>query len=210
MKLLSAVGIIFLLSGLSVVILTYESHRSDFGSYLSDPAVLVIALGPVVLGIISLSLTRGPSQPVHVRAIAIAFLIIALSVPATFYYTDLKVGQDCCRCGGGNLATISGSILVPSSSDLGKLTVTVLDTSNSPISGIMVNSSDLSGATNLAFSYDGRVVSPSNLVPICASSTVSLQVGNVTAGSPYSIFIFLTYQNFGDAYQALNMTAQHG
>jgi hypothetical protein len=210
MKPLTAVGIILLLSGLSVVLLTYESHSSDFRSYLTDPAMLAIALGPVVLGIISFSLTRGPSQPVHVRAIAITFLIIALSVPVTFYYTDLKVGQDCCRCGGSNLATISGSILVPSSSDVGKLTVTVLDTANGPISGILTNSSDLPGATNLAFSYDGRVVSPSNLVPVCASSTVSLQVGNVTAGSPYSIFIFLTYENFGEGYQALNMTAQPG
>ena len=92
MKLLIAVGIVLLLSGLSVVLLTYQSHPSDFSPYLSDPAVLAIALGPVVLGIVSFSLTRGPSQSVHVKAIAVAFLIIALSVPATFYYTDLRVG----------------------------------------------------------------------------------------------------------------------
>jgi hypothetical protein len=210
MKLLTAVGIVLLLGGLSTIVLTYESHPSNFDSYMFDPDVLVIVLGPIVLGIVSFSLARGPSQPAHVRAIAVAFLIIALSVPATFYYTDLRAGQDCCRCGGANLSTISGNILVSPSSDLGNLTVTVLDTANGPISGILTNSSDLPGATNLVFSYDGRVVSPSNLVPVCASSTVSLQVGNVTAGSPYSIFIFLTYENFGDGYQALNMTAQPG
>jgi hypothetical protein len=209
MKLLSAGGVVLLLSGLSAVVLTYMSNPSDFSSNLFDPLVLLTALGPVVLSVISLRLARVPLQKVHVRVIAAVFLIVALSVPATFYYADQTAEIGClCSIERPIMVTITGGILVTPTGS-GNLTIRVWDSTVDPISRIsVVNSSDLPGAIAIAFYFDGSAVGPSNMLPAGNMSTSSLQIGNVTAGVTYTIEMVIMYQNQGQVLQILDMTAQ--
>jgi hypothetical protein len=207
-KLLTAVGIVLLLSGLSAVVWIYLSNPSDFDSNLFDPVVLLLVVGPVITGVISFRLARVTFGLFQVRVIALAFLIVALSVPATFYYAD-QTAQTGCVCGtGSNLVTISGSILVRPSSGFGNLTITVWDTANDPISRIWVNSSGLPEAINIVFYYNGGLIDSSNSLPTGDRSTGLLQVRNVTAGSVYDFAVVMMFQNQNQQVQALWMTAQ--
>ena len=195
MKLLSAVGIVLLLSGLSAVVYVYVSNPLDFNSDLFDPVVLLLVVGPVITGVISFRLARVPFHLFHVRVIALAILIIALSGPVTIVYTDQSMPV-ACHCGeGSDLVTISGIILVLPSSGVGNLTIMVRNSANDPISRIWVNSSGLQGATNIVFYYDGSLVDPSNALPVGDRSTGLLQVRDVIVGSVYDFGMEMTFQN---------------
>ena len=208
MKLLTAVGIVLLLSSLSAVVWIYLSNPSDIGSNLFDPVVLLLVVGPVITGVVSFRLARVTFGLFQVRVIALAFLIIALSVPATFYYAN-QTAQIGCLCGtASNIVTISGSILVLPSSDFGNLTITVWDTANNPISRIWVNSSGFPEATNIVFYYNGGLIDSSNSLPTGDRSTGLLQVRNVTAGSVYDFAVVMMFQNQDQQVQTLEMTAQ--
>jgi hypothetical protein len=100
---------------------------------------------------------------------------------------------------------------VPSSSSFGNLTITLWNSNGAPISQIWVaNASELPEAAFVVFHYHGSAIGISNALPNGNRSTGSLEIGNVTAGLTYTITIAMTYQNLGQEYQTLFMTAQPG
>jgi hypothetical protein len=217
MKLLTAVGIALLLSGLSAVAWTYELNPSDFTFNVFVPLVLLMVLGTVILSIVSFALARIPLQRVHARVMAILFLIVAFSVPATFYYAQETslVGCLCSGTGGPSLVT-TGSISVPTGAGNGTLSVqvrnngpddasiTALDLTNQGLT----NTTTIPNVSSIALLYQGEPVSTTNPLPFGATAAGSLQISNATAGITYEMTVHGTFVNDGSSTEAFSISAQ--
>jgi hypothetical protein len=205
MKLLTAVGIVSLLSGLSAVVWSYDLNPSDFGSNIFDPLVLLMVIGSVILGIISFGLTRIPLQRAHARAIAAVFLIIALSVPATFYYADQTSLVGCLGPCGQYFpsVTITGMIVLEPGSDNGTMTVQLVNSglNNTEILGLTVTNAGPNydgpmpdyNLSSIAMIYRGNLVSSSNALPRGGTATASIPITNVEAGATYAGYVSFVY-----------------
>jgi hypothetical protein len=208
-KLLTATGIALLLSGLTAVVWTYELNPSDFNSNLFNPVVLVMVLGPVALGIVSFRLAGHPLQRIHVRMIAVAFLIIALSVPAIFLYAGQTSQVGCLGPCGQYFptVTITGTIVMQPGSDNGTMTVQLVNSgvNNSEILGLTVTNvgpnyigpMPNANLSSVAMTYQGNLVSSSNAVPRGGTTTASITVVNVKAGATYAAYVSYVYGGGG-------------
>ena len=219
MKLLTAVGVALLLSCLSAVTWTYALNPPDFDHNIFDPLVLLMVLGTAILAMTSFGLARIHLQRVHARAIAALFLIVALSVPGIFYYAD-ETSYVGCLCSGTNgpPMLVSGSIVVPTGSGNGTLSVQVRDESSQ---GAFITAVDFTNeipttsqmtipnVSSLKLTYQGTPVSPTNPLPIGATATGSLEISNATGGANYAMGIKGTFQNGGSFFQEFSLTAQY-
>jgi hypothetical protein len=220
MKLLTATGVALLLSGMLAVVWTYNLNPNDFDSNLYAPIILLMVFGTVILGLASFSLARLQIPRVRVRVIAVVFLIIALSVPATFFYAQQTSLIGCLCTGTGTRVPIivTGSITVPSSYGNGTLTLQIRNDQNSPITSVNLTNvgpspanSSIPSISNLsAFEamYLGEVISATNPLPVNQTATGSLAVTNVQAGTTYEMVVAATFQPNGSSYQTLSITAQ--
>ncbi len=218
MKLLTATGIVLLLSGLLAVVWTYSLNPNDFDSNLFAPIILLMVFGTVILGLVSLSLARLQIPRVRVRVIAVVFLTVALSVPATFFYAQQTSLVGCLCTGTGVPIVIIGSITVPSSYGNGTLTLQIRNDQNNPITSVSLTNvgqspanSSIPSISNLsAFEamYLGQVIRATNPLPVNQTATGSLAVTNVRAGTTYEMVVVATFQPNGSSHQTLSITAQ--
>ncbi len=218
MKLLTATGVALFLSGLLAVVWTYSVNPSDFHSNIFNPIIILMVFGTVILGLVSLSLARLQIPRVRVKVIAVVFLIVALSVPATFFYAQQTSLVGCLCTGTGVPIVITGSITVPSSYGNGTLTLQIRNNQNSPITSVSLTSvgqspanSSIPSISNLsAFEamYLGEVISATNPLPVNQTATGSLAVTNVQAGTTYEMVVVATFQPNGSSHQTLSITAQ--
>jgi hypothetical protein len=133
MKLLTATGVALFLSGLLAVVWTDSLNPSDFNSNIFNPIILLMILGTVALGFVSLGLARMPIPRFRMKVIAVAFVIIALSVPATFLYAEQTSVVGCLGpCSASPLPSfiVSGTIITQPGSNNATLTVHVLNTND--------------------------------------------------------------------------------
>jgi len=218
MKLLTATGIALLLSGMLAVVWTYNLNPNDFNSNLFAPIILLMVFGTVILGLVSLTLVRLQIPRVRVRVIAVVFLIVALSVPATFFYAQ-QTSLVGCLCTGTSLPiVVTGSITVPSSYGNGTLTLQIRNNQNSPITSVNLtnvgqspSNSSIPSISNLsAFEamYLGELISATNPLPVNQTATGSLTVSNVQAGTTYEMVVAATFQPNGSSFETLSITAQ--
>jgi hypothetical protein len=217
MKLLTGVGIALILSCLFAVTWTYELNPSDFSNNIFNPVVLLMVLATAILSITSFSLTRIHLKQIHTRVIAAVFLIVALSVPGIFYYAN-ETSYVGCLCSGTNgpPMLISASIVVPTGSGNGTLSVQIRDDNSegASITAVSFTNERLNNVTtipninSLELTYQGRPVSATNPLPIGATAAGSLDVSNIAGGIIYNIGIEGTFQNGGYSFQEYSLTAQ--
>ena len=218
MKLLTATGVALFLSGLLAVVWTYSVNPSDFDSNIFNPIIILMVFGTVILGLVSWAWPACRFHVVRVKVIAVVFLIIALSVPATFFYAEQTSLVGCLCTGTGVPIVITGSITVPSSYGNGTLTLQIRNNQNSPITSVSLTSvgqspanSSIPSISNLsAFEamYLGEVISATNPLPVNQTATGSLAVTNVQAGTTYEMVVVATFQPNGSSHQTLSITAQ--
>jgi multidrug transporter EmrE-like cation transporter len=222
MKLLTATGVVLFLSGLLAVLWTYSLNPSDFKSDIVDPIILLMVFGTIALGFVSLGLTRMPVQRSRVRVVAVAFVIIALSVPATFLYAQETSAVGCLCVGTSPGYYVSPALYVPLGTGNGTLTVDVQNDKANDISitavtftTLMVGSS--SGADNgttidaisgLVVMNDGKPVSSANPIRPGDAAVGSISVANVTGGVNYQLSAVITFGNGGQEHETLSLTAQ--
>jgi hypothetical protein len=213
MKLLTGVGIVLLLSSLLTAVLIYEKSPSDFNSELFNPVVFLLTVGAFTLGVLSFCLTEIPLSRIHVRVIAVAFLILALSVPVASHYA----GQVAKVSGTSGTPPwiVSGSISVPSVSGNGIVSMELQDLNpdNASITAVYFTNEGLSNVmiipniSSLELMYQGRQVSSVNPLPVGASAIGSLKISNVTDGMTYEINVKATFQNGAYDVQMMTITA---
>jgi hypothetical protein len=110
---------------------------------------------------------------------------------------------------------VSGSIVVPSGTGNGTLSIEVKDLENFPLTTVtfsnegLANSTTIPNVGSMVLLYQGSPVSPANPLPIGATAEGSLQVTNVTGGVNYEISVQGTFQNGASSFQTMSMTAQY-
>ena len=113
MKLLTATGVVLFLSSLLAVLWTYELNPSDFNTNIFDPVILLMIFGTALLGFVSLGFVPKPIRNTRVRVIAVAFLIVALSVPVAFVYAQETAVVGCICDGTSPGYYVTGTLDVP-------------------------------------------------------------------------------------------------
>ena len=210
------------LSGLLAVVWTYSVNPSDFDSNIFNPIILLMVFGTVALGFVSLGLARTPIPRRRMRLIAVAFVIIALSVPATFLYASQTSVIGCLCTGTGPGYYVSATLDVPLGTGKGTLTVEVhndksndisitaatLTTLTLPSSSGADNSTIIDAISGLVMMNNGRPVSSANPILPGDIAIGSISVVNVTAGAVYLLNPVLTFGNGGQAQETLSISAQ--
>jgi len=144
LKILLAAGIVLLLSGPLLVGWIYEVNPSDFNYNIAVPLFDAIVLGLVILGFVSLGLSRLNIKPRYATAIGIAFLLLPVAVfvagstttvTACFGCNQLRVyGLTSVSCAGVSEITCSTSIIA-SGESVPQVTGAAIALGNSNIAG---------------------------------------------------------------------------
>jgi hypothetical protein len=219
-KLLAAVAVVLLLSGLLLAYLGLSWWGLYFPpswSFFLYPSGWV-DMGLLVLAIVCFALARSHLPRIHGKFVAIVLLVSGLLlVPLSMLISPTVTG---CfgPCGGPNveLVSLSATLIVPPGSGNATLTVRVRNapTPMPPITAINVtngranNTATIPNIANMEFKYHGSLISPANPLPANETTTGSMKLANVTPGTAYSINVTLFFQD-GTHYQGIvPITAQ--
>ncbi|MGA2198572.1 MAG: hypothetical protein ABSG45_01400 [Nitrososphaerales archaeon] len=127
-------------------------------------------------------------------AIAVVLVVVALAAFVIVGRSDSSK----CSSTGTSLATMFGRISVPNGPTGSNFTLTVINSTCSPITGITVTSvqPQIAGVVNSTFvEYNGTVVNPSNPLPEGQLGTGSLAVSGIDAGQKYVFTIAIDFSS---------------
>ncbi len=139
------------------------------------------------------SFMKRPRMAVMV-AIAVVLVVVAFAV---FVIVDRSESNKCSNT-GTSLVSMFGSISVPYGPAGSNFTLTVINSTCSPITGITVVSvqPQIAGVVNSTFvQYNGTVVNPSSPLPAGQLGTGSLAVSGIDAGQKYVFTITIDFSS---------------
>jgi hypothetical protein len=222
LKLLAVAGILLLLTGAAFVGWIYEVNPSDFASNISGALSPWLALGLFASGIISLVLTRVHLRQVQARAIAIVFIIFALSVPGLVYYANQNGQVGCLGCSvtGALPFVTTGTILVQPGTGNGTLSVQLrnFNEPGSQIIGVSFinecpndcpgSNGTISNVGTIVMMYQGNPVGSQNPLPVGPTATGQISVRGMIVGAQYNMDVVATFQGGTKVTQTMDLTAQ--
>ena len=132
--------------------------------------------------------------------LVIIILVVAVIAAGFLLLSDQRAPSSTSKCtpGESSLATVLGTLTVPSGGSTGNLTMTVENSTCSSITGIMVTAAQptLAGVVNSTFvEYYGTPVSASNALPVGQGAAGQLHVTGIAAGQQYRLTVKVTFSS---------------
>ncbi|MGD0637006.1 MAG: hypothetical protein ABSA72_03075 [Nitrososphaerales archaeon] len=130
--------------------------------------------------------------------VIISILVLAVVAAAYLVTSDKKQGSLSAQCAKGEsgLASVLGRMTMQSGTDSGNLTLTVDNSTCSPIVAVTVSASQptIAGVVNSTFvDFYGSPVSASNRLPSGEVASGYLAVSGVTVGQQYKLTVLVSF-----------------
>ena len=129
--------------------------------------------------------------------VAIAVILVVVVI-AFFAISERTTSNQCSSSTGTNLITMFGRLTLPSESTGSNFTLTVINGTCSPITGITVTSVEpqLVGVANASFiSYNNSIISALTPLPAGQLGTGSLALSGITAGQRYDFSVTVDFSS---------------